>query len=215
MLLRTQKIVLTLFTSFLCLFMLADEPFMGKHNHLSTLTSKEIDWLEHHPVIRFAGMHDSLPMESFNEKGEFTGIVADYLNLFEARLNIKFEIVPDRSLEESLDLVKERKVDMMSSPDSVELREFLMTTKTYKEKSLVIVRKRKGVMEKIATDLAGLKVAVPFAREFYKSLKKKYPKANFVNVDNFNRGLLLVNTGQVEAVIVPDARARYLISTNG
>ena len=215
MLLRVQKILLAFVISFLSSFLFADEPYMGQHYHMISLNKKEIEWLHKHPVIRFAGIHDNLPMESFNEKGEFVGIVAEYLKLFEERLNIKFEIIPDRSMKESVEQVTSRKVDMMSSPDSDELQKFLIMTEPYKEKSLVVVQKRKGVMDRVSVDLVGLSVAVPFAREFYKKIENKYPKAKFVNVDTFNRGLQLVNTGQVDAAIVPDARARYLIKTNG
>ena len=61
------------------------------------LTQKERAFLKKHPVLRFSGDPDWLPLEHFSPSGEYQGIVADYLKLIEKHSGLRFEIVPSPS----------------------------------------------------------------------------------------------------------------------
>lgn len=43
------------------------------------LTSAEQEWLARHPMIRVAGNRNFAPIEFADQKGEFSGVSADYL----------------------------------------------------------------------------------------------------------------------------------------
>ena len=57
------------------------------------LNSEEKTWLVSHPNIKIAPDPDFIPIEYFDENGDYKGIAADYLVLIEERLGIKFNIV--------------------------------------------------------------------------------------------------------------------------
>ena len=57
------------------------------------LNEEERGWLKEHPVIRFTPDPSFPPFEFFDEQGQFRGIAADYIDLIQKKLNIRFEII--------------------------------------------------------------------------------------------------------------------------
>ena len=55
------------------------------------LSKEEKEWLKQNPTIKYAGNPNYMPFESFDENGNYVGIVANHLNLIEQDLGIKFE----------------------------------------------------------------------------------------------------------------------------
>ena len=79
------------------------------------LSNEEKEWLKQNSIIKYAGDPNYMPFESFDEKGNYVGIVAEHLNLIEQNLGIKFEIIKTNSWSETLEKVKDSKVDMFSN----------------------------------------------------------------------------------------------------
>lgn len=77
-----------------------------KMESLGTLSDEERAWLAEHPTIRFTGDPDWLPQEAFTSEGQYVGIVADILDLIEARLGILFERVPVKTWDEAVRLAE-------------------------------------------------------------------------------------------------------------
>jgi ABC-type amino acid transport substrate-binding protein len=53
----------------------------GLNTKVLHLTKQEKEWLNNHKIISFAGDPNWMPLESFNDKGEYVGIVADYIKI--------------------------------------------------------------------------------------------------------------------------------------
>ncbi len=59
----------------------------------TSLTVEQHEWLNNHPVIKIAGDPDWRPFEFADERGQYSGIAAEYLNFVSDQLGIKFEFV--------------------------------------------------------------------------------------------------------------------------
>jgi len=94
------------------------------------LSAEESAWLAEHQKIRFTGDPDWLPQEAFTSDGQYIGIVADILDLIEARLGIIFERVPVKTWDEAVRLVETAEVDILSETTSSE-RETMTFTEPY------------------------------------------------------------------------------------
>ena len=62
-----------------------------EHNFFNTLTNEEEGWLKAHPVIRLGFAGDRPLFEFIDAQGNESGMVAEYLDLIQARLHISFE----------------------------------------------------------------------------------------------------------------------------
>jgi len=102
-----------------CLFTYKCTDYTKKKHGLS-LTPQEQAWLIANPTIRFTGDPDWLPQEAFTSEGQYIGIVADILDLLEARLGILFERVPVKTWTKALRLAEAAEVDVLSETTSSE-----------------------------------------------------------------------------------------------
>src|SRR5512147_2358223 len=116
----------------ICFLILISYPFRGyAQPSIIQLSEDEKAWLNTHPDIKMVGDPDWLPFEAFDEKGNYVGIVSEFINLIEKQLKINIEIIPTKSWSESVELVKSGKVDLISETDESDLKEILHFTKSY------------------------------------------------------------------------------------
>ena len=78
------------------------------------LTQDEIEWLEKNPTIKVGIDPNFAPVEFIDEDGEFKGVTADYLKEMEKALQVKFEIVKNRTWNEIITMVKAKSIDVLS-----------------------------------------------------------------------------------------------------
>jgi PAS domain S-box-containing protein len=174
-------------------------------------TAEEKAWLEAHPVIRISGDPDWLPIESFNSEGSYEGIVPDYLKVLEERGGFEFEIVPSERWSDTLDMAKNRQIDVVSAMESKDRLEFLNFTEIYFEMPVVIV-----TLKDMAplTGLSGLrekKVAVLSGYGYVSKLKELHPELDYVEVENITEGLRGVSLQEYDALIECFATCNYKI----
>jgi len=90
--------------------------------------TEEEKWIQEHQTINFTGDPNWLPFEVFTKEGEYIGIIADLLEITEERSGIKFDKLSTENWEESVVLLKSRKVDILTeTTDSILRSEFLFT----------------------------------------------------------------------------------------
>ena len=175
------------------------------------LTQKERAFLKKHPVLRFSGDPDWLPLEHFSPSGEYQGIVADYLKLIEKHSGLRFEIVPSPSWGRTLDMAREREVDLISAMESPERREFLHFTKIYFEMPVVMVTRKSHPSISSPHALKGLKVAIPAGYGSAPELRERFPDLEYVEVEDSNEGLRGVSLGKYDAFIESFGTCNYKI----
>lgn len=76
------------------------------------LSSKEKNWLASHPNIKLAPDPDFIPIEYFDENGNYKSIAADYIALVEKKLGIKLKIVQLKNWQEIIARTKTGEVDI-------------------------------------------------------------------------------------------------------
>ncbi|GEM_PF-2209370 len=86
-----------------------------KHDIPAVLTEGEKRWIAAHPVIRLAPDPDFRPIEYFDEKGDYSGIAADYARLVERKLGIRFEFVHCANWDDVIERARHRDVDVLNA----------------------------------------------------------------------------------------------------
>jgi len=182
---------------------------------LIRLDSSEQQWLAKHPVIRFTGDPDWLPYEAFDNQGRYIGIVADYLQLLEKKLNIKFDIISTRSWSESIGKIKHGEVDVLSETVDSDLRsEFLFTQPYLTSPVIIVMRDQEDFVENIS-QIKHRRLAVIKDYGYNPAIFHGYPDIKFSEVDTIQQGLTAVSTGEIDALLCTLAHASYYIGNQG
>lgn len=79
------------------------------------LNAEEREWLNQHPVLRLAPDPNFPPIEYFDDRGKYRGLIADYYALIESRLGVRFEVVRASTWNQVLAMAKAREVDLIGA----------------------------------------------------------------------------------------------------
>ncbi len=187
-------------------------------NQYVELTNEEFDWIEQHPVVKYTGDLSWLPIESFKENGEYTGIAQDYLELIEKKTGLVFEKVRPQSRIDALRMVEDQEVKMISEVISKNLvSRNMLFTKPYIKTPLIVVMK-KSYSGGYITDLKQIKeknIGIMTAYGYADALKAVYPKLRFNEVATIKEGLESVASGKLDAFVSTLAVSTYNIAQLG
>ena len=178
------------------------------------LSAAERAWLAGHRKIRFTGDPDWLPQEAFTSEGRYVGIVADILDLLEARLGILFERVPVKTWDEAVRLAETAEVDVLSETTSSE-RDTMTFTEPYLLFPVVIIAKQGTQPVPDPGELKGMRVAVVKGYGYVIPFRRQFPDLDYVEVDTVRDGLIRLSTGEVDAFLSAASTASYLMSELG
>ena len=167
-----------------------------------TLTDEERQWLDNHPELRLGIDATWPPFEFRDEKGLYTGLAADYVQLIKDRLGVTIKPVEPYSWSNVLTLAKEGNLDwlpgIMSTP---ERQKSLAFTRPYLDFPIVILAHKGGASPKTIKDLYGLKVAVVENYAPHELLQAQHPDLNLVALPNVSSALQALATDQVDAMV--------------
>ena len=178
------------------------------------LSAAESAWLAEHKKIRFTGDPDWLPQEAFTSEGQYVGIVADILDLVEARLGILFERVPVKTWTEAVRLAEAAEVDVLSETTSSE-RETMTFTEPYLAFPVVIIAKQGTQPITDPGALKGKRVAVVKGYGYVIPFRRRYPDLDYVVVETVRDGLMQLSAGEVDAFLSAAPTAFHLMSELG
>lgn len=180
------------------------------------LTAEEQAYLTQHPIIKIANDPDWEPFEFVDEDGQLAGVVADYVQLFEQKLGVKFDYVPNRPWSELKDLVKtgERPV-VMARHATDERKQYLNFTKAYMSFPVVIVGREKEAYVGSAHELSSRVVAGVKGFNATEYLRQHYPEVTILDVSSIHEGLRAVLTHRADAVVANLGSANYAIKRHG
>jgi len=177
-------------------------------------SAAERAWLAEHKTIRFTGDPDWLPQEAFTSTGQYIGIVADILDLLEARLGILFERVPVKTWNEAVRMAEAAEVDVLAETTSSE-RDTMTFTRPYLGFPVVIIAKQGGQPISNPGELKGKRVAVVKDYGYVIPLRRQFPDLDYVVVETVRDGLMRLSAGEVEAFISAVPTASHLMSELG
>jgi len=184
----------------------------GTETYNDPLTPEERVWLEKHPVIRLAPDPYFPPVEYLDKNGQYSGIAADYVNLLEKKLDIKFEIVYLKNWDEIIIATQNRQVDLLGGAYFSKARlNYLRFSDPYFKPPIVIITRDK-VTEKLTMErLNNMKVVVVNGYTLESSIKDHYPAIKLLTVPNPTEGLRIVSFGIADAMIIDLATASYYL----
>ncbi len=79
------------------------------------LTPEEAIYLQKNPVINMCVDPDWLPYEKLDVKGRHIGLVVNYMGLLQARLKVRFNVVPTTGWQEAQSLYEDGFCDIVSA----------------------------------------------------------------------------------------------------
>jgi ABC-type amino acid transport substrate-binding protein len=177
------------------------------------LTPEERAWLSAHDgKIRLAPAPDWEPMEFFDERGEYKGLVADYIRLIENRLGIRFKIVRTPSWADTLARAKRKEIDVISAAQpTADRRSFMIWSRPYVHvKTTIIVRKEMKQQFSLKT-MTGMRIGVPSEYAVGYFVREAFPALTIEDVESNKAGLYKVSFGELDAMITEVPNALYVI----
>ncbi|MEN8163676.1 MAG: transporter substrate-binding domain-containing protein, partial [Acidobacteriota bacterium] len=174
------------------------------------LTPAEEAWLRSHPVIRFAPDPAYPPLEFYDEGGVHSGMAADYLDLVEERLGVKFREVPTGTWAEALELGISRKADVLPiAAETAKRQQHFLFTEPYLEfPQVIIVRRDNPGIGEIA-DLRGKRVVTVEGFANVDFLEARDEDTELVFATDIFEALVQVSLGSADAVMLDLPMASY------
>ncbi len=180
------------------------------------LTTAQMQWLRQHPVVRFTGDPDWLPQEAFTSEGNYIGIVADYIAYIESQIPLKFKKIPTQSWDESVELAKNGKVDILSETlGSKERETYLTFTKAYMSSPIIILIRNTSQNLATPASLKGKSVILVRNYGYLENFIPLYPGIKKVYVDTVSEGILKLSRGDADAMVVTQTTGSYFIAKLG
>ncbi len=179
------------------------------------LTIQEKEYLNNNPVT-YAGDPNWLPFEAFDTNGNYTGIIAEHIEIVEKKLNKKFDKIITNHWLDTLELSKKRGVDIISGDAAdVVLSQNYKAIDTYIKNPLIIVTRKEHHYIDDLNSIKDKKIAFASGGGYTADILKKYPDIKFLECDTPQSGLMGVKTGQYDAFIGTLSMSDYTIVQMG
>jgi PAS domain S-box-containing protein len=183
------------------------------------LTQEETKWLSEHPEIRFTGDPAYLPYEAFDQKGNYVGMVADYVNIIEKKLGIKFKKIPSKNWSDALQKAKKGDVDVISDYTVDQALDSTHLSTAYHTKSTIMIVSQKEKYKSFLIDLFELRkgdtIAVVKGYGYVKEIYADHPDLNYVEVENIQTAMKGVATGKYNVALASAILTNYILNQPG
>lgn len=179
------------------------------------LTPEETTFVQAHPVWRVAGA-STPPYQWIDQKGKFRGIAADYLEIIQARLKVRMEIVPAASWTASLEGMRRRESDisMLTAP-TPDRESFLAFTEPLLDLPPAIITRSDDQKIHTLSDLAGRHAVVARSYAIHERLAREHPEILLVPRDDELSAITAVALGNADAYVGDLASATDAIEKLG
>lgn len=180
------------------------------------LTTAQKQWLNEHPVIKLAPDISWPPFEWVDEDNVYRGMAADYINLIEDKLGIRFEVEKEKSWPEAVQSVKDKQNDVFSCvAKNLQREEFVTFTRPYLSFPMVIVTRSTIKYVDGVGDLKDMKIGVVDGYATHEYLQKHYPNYDTQVFDTAVEGMQAVSKGTIDTFIDNSATFSYILKEKG
>ncbi|MGY3793595.1 response regulator [uncultured Aquimarina sp.] len=180
------------------------------------LSTSEKEWLAQQTSVNVAVYPYYPPYQFINKKDSIDGILVDYFNLIENKINYKFQKKYYSNWSLLLKDVKTKKVDIILEMQETETREEYLNFYTkFFETPFVLVTRKEVDSGLHFSEFLNKKVAVPKGYSIDDYLKENYPNLMINNYSDDIECLRSVQTGMSDAYIGGRAVVNYLIKSEG
>jgi len=176
---------------------------------------EEQEWIDNHPIVQF-GYDPNWPPFEMYDKGEYTGIIAEYVKIIEERTGVDLQPIKVKSFEETIDNLKSGKIHIAPEVGRNSARDkFLDYTEVYLTDPQVIVTRFDAGFVGGIEDLKGKTVSQPAGYVRIKKLKAIDPSLKIITTKDVKESLYDVTTGRADAFIGSLSVVSYYISDLG
>jgi PAS domain S-box-containing protein len=169
---------------------------------LQKLTKQEREWLRKHPIIRVVQDPGWPPVEFSDDLNVPSGMSADYLDIIEKKIGVKFERVRGLSWQEAYSRLKRWDIDMTTSVAvTPERTKFWAFTKPYMKIPIIIATQPSVTYIGDMRELNGKKIAVVDGYAVNDWMARDFPEVQQTRVKTALDGLESLQRGEVFAYI--------------
>ena len=176
------------------------------------LTDAQRDYLQTKKSLRYCIDPSWPPFESVSPDGQHRGMSADYVNFFRSQLPIPLELLPTASWPDSVAAAEQRRCDLlllaMPTPSR---RQFMNFTKPYLVIPSVIVTRTEHPRVKSVAELGNALYGIRRGFGFAELYRQFHPTLKLVEVQSYEEGLLMVQSGQLTGMFGNMGSLGYLL----
>ena len=166
-----------------------------------SLTKSEKEYLNSKHSLKMCIDPYWYPIE-FMKDGKISGITSDLKRYFEEKIQINIDVVPTNNWNESLDFIKDKKCDIISSiSPSYDRMSYLNFTKPILTLPIVVTTQKDKPFLRDISLLKNEKIAILKGHFIAEYIKDYFPYLKIVEVASMNEGLYLVEQGEVYGYI--------------
>ncbi|WP_066219312.1 diguanylate cyclase [Aliarcobacter cryaerophilus] len=166
-----------------------------------SLTKSEKEYLNSKYSLKMCIDPFWYPIE-FMKDGKISGITSDLKRYFEEKIQINIDVVPTNNWNESLDFIKDKKCDIISSiSPSYDRMSYLNFTKPILTLPIVVTTQKDKPFLRDISLLKNEKIAILKGHFIAEYIKDYFPYLKIVEVASMNEGLYLVEQGEVYGYI--------------
>lgn len=179
------------------------------------LSNSERQWIKQQPRLRIGVDPNAMPYEAINEKGEYVGIVEDYLNLIRAKTGLSITAVSVDSWEETIKLADHGTVELISAAiENETLGENYRVARGLFSSRLAVASKR-DVRSLVLENATGWKIGILKNGSNTPDITRRHPNVEWVKVNSTEEGLSQVEDGELDGMIDTVHVINYLINSAG
>lgn len=189
-----------------------------KKSMKNILNNKEKKWLENNKTLKIAGDSHWPPYSFIDDKGEYIGIVPDLVNEIFKNTNINIQYVKTKTWSETLDLMEEKKIDLIDAISySVSRTKFMNFTSKYLGAEIVIIsNKTNDTYVNNLNNIINMNIATVKGYSIIEKIKHDYPKLKKIKLfDTPLDGLKSLSNSQIDYFILDIPSFEFYIKKYG
>jgi ABC-type amino acid transport substrate-binding protein len=176
--------------------------------------SREAAWLADHQEVRLGVDPEFVPFEFIDDEGHYLGMCKEYVMLLQERLGIKMLVTRGLTWKEAVEKAKAREIDVLPCVGMTEERkEFFNYTQPYLSFFRVIITRRDAPAYDTLEALKTVKVGVQ-QNSSHHGYIQDHSDLEPILFDTFEKALLAVSNGNIDAAVGNEAVAAYTINKN-
>lgn len=175
----------------------------NKKTIVDQLSEQELAWLAENKTVQVGVDPNFYPLETFNERGQYTGLGGDYLRLLAHLTGLNFTVQRQQDWATVEELAQLKRIDLFMAVAKSERREqYLTFAQPYVNMpGMIMVPRSNDAQNLTLQDLSGKKLAVVKNYYWEDYVSSKYPDIILVPARDTIEAMQMVTSGQADAVI--------------
>ncbi|MDZ8118624.1 response regulator [Pontiella agarivorans] len=165
------------------------------------LTPGERSWLAEHLSLRVAVETNHKPFSWKNAEGGRSGLNIDYLRLLEKNLGMNLEFIASSGPDESLELLRKRKVDLIPGIcfDPEKTTPFNLTPPYFSQDIKIYIREG-DVYIRSLSDLNGKTVGLLNSPHYIEEIRREFPQLKLTEFKTPAEAVMALDAGRIDAL---------------